>query len=145
MNWLGDMPHIGRLARLPYMEMMRMVYEKLHKKGYTDLNSFYSVVFQFIGEGARMTDMAKKTNMTKQNMKYLLEQLENMGYVERFEDTTDRRAVLFKLTKKGMSFRDTSYKIIAEVEMQWAIKMGKEKMIQLKKLLTQLNTIITNE
>jgi DNA-binding MarR family transcriptional regulator len=142
MKWLGDLPHIGRLARTPYLEMMNKVYERLHELGFTDMNSYYSVVFQFIGDGARMTDMAKKASMTKQNMKYLLEHLENMGYVERFEDKTDRRAVLFRLTGKGISYRDKAYEVIADVELQWANEIGIENMIQLKKLLAQLNEAI---
>lgn len=142
MEWIGNLPHIGRLARTPYIEMMNKVYERLHELGFTDMNSYYSVVFQFIGEGARMTDMAKKASMTKQNMKYLLEQLQNMGYVERFEDKTDRRAVLFRLTQKGISYRDKAYEVIGEVELQWANKIGIENMIQLKKLLVQLNDVI---
>ncbi|MBL7813878.1 MAG: winged helix DNA-binding protein [Saprospiraceae bacterium] len=139
MNWLEDLPHIGRLARTPYLEMMNKVYERLHELGFTDMNSYYSVVFQFIGDGARMTDMAKKASMTKQNMKYLLEHLEKMGYVERFEDKTDGRAVLFRLTEKGVSYRDKAYEVIGEVELEWANKIGIENMIQLKKLLAQLN------
>ena len=142
MEWIGNLPHIGRLARTPYIEMMNKVYERLHELGFTGMNSYYSVVFQFIGEGARMTDMAKKASMTKQNMKYLLEQLQNMGYVERFEDKTDRRAVLFRLTQKGISYRDKAYEVIGEVELQWANKIGIENMIQLKKLLVQLNDVI---
>jgi len=145
MNWIGNMPHIGRLARLPYMEMMNKVYERLHHLGFKDMNSYYSIVFQLIGNGARMTDMATQSNMTKQNMKYLLEQLESKGYVKRFEDATDGRAVLFKLTKKGILFRDTAYHVIAEVELEWAKEIGKENMLQLKKLLTQLNEVIADK
>lgn len=145
MNWIGNMPHVARLARIPYTEMMRKVYERLQRMGFADANPSYSIVYQLIGDGARMTDMAKKANLPKQNMKYLIEQLEKLAYVERFEDKTDRRAVLFKLTKKGISFRDTAYKVIAEVELEWANRMGKQKMIKLKKLLIQLNNVISEE
>ena len=142
MNWIGNMPHVARLARLPYMEMMRIVYERLREMGFADANPSYSIVYQFIGEGARMTEIAKKANLTKQNMKYIIEQLEDLGYIERFEDKTDGRAVLFKLSKKGISFRDTAYKVIADVELEWAKDLGKQKMIELKKLLTELNIVI---
>lgn len=145
MNWIGNMPHVARLARLPYTEMMRRVYERLQAMGFADANPSYSIVYQLIGDGARLTDMAKRANLPKQNMKYLIEQLEKLAYVERFEDETDRRAVLFKLTKKGISFRDTAYKVIAEVELEWANGMGKQKMIELKKLLMQLNDVISEE
>lgn len=143
MNWIGNMPHVARLARLPYIEMMRKVYERLQEMGFSDANQSYSIVYQFIGEGARLTEMAARANLPKQNIKYLVEQLERSGYVDRFEDETDGRAVLFRLTKKGIAFRDTAYRLIAEVEQEWARGMGKQKMIELKKLLTQLNAVIT--
>ncbi len=142
MTWIGNMPHVARLARAPYTEMMRKVYERLQAMGFPDANPSYSIVYQLIGNGARLTDMAKGANLPKQNMKYLVEQLEKLGYVKRFEDETDRRAVLFRLTEKGISFRDTAYTVIAQVEQEWANGMGKQKMIELKKLLMQLNEVI---
>ncbi|MDX1940519.1 MAG: winged helix DNA-binding protein [Saprospiraceae bacterium] len=145
MNWIGDMPHVARLARVPYMEMMRIVYQRLQEMGFADANPSYSIVYQLIGEGARLTDMAKRANLSKQNMKYNVEQLEKLGYVSRFTDASDGRAVLFKLTKKGISFRDTAYKVIAEVELEWAKGLGKQKMIELKKMLMELNEVITNK
>lgn len=145
MNWIGNMPHVARLARLPYIEMMRTVYERLQEMGFADANPSYSIVYQLIGDGARLTDMAKRANLPKQNMKYLIEQLEKSGYLHRFEDETDRRAVLFRLTEKGISFRDTAYEVIAGVELEWANGMGQEKMIELKKLLMELNDVINRE
>ena len=145
MNWMGGMPHVARLASVPYMAMMRIVYDRLQEMGFADANPSYSIVYQLIGDGARLTDMAKKASLSKQNMKYIIEQLEKLGYVSRYEDVSDGRAVLFKLTKKGISFRDTAYKVIAEVEFEWAKGLGKQKMLELKKLLTELNEVIANK
>ncbi len=144
MNYLGNLPHIGLLARLPYLEITKLSYEHLNDLGFKDIKPYHSAVFQSIGEGARMTDMAMKANMTKQNMKHLLEHLEGAGYVERFPDETDRRAVLFKLTAKGWSFKNAAYKFVAELELEWAEVMGTEDFIQLKKLLARLNEYISN-
>ena len=142
MEWLGEMPHIGRLARLPYLEMMRTVYGILHSRGHGEVHSHHSIVFQCIGKGARMADMARRANMTKQNMKYLLDQLEAAGYVSRKADREDGRAFIYSLTRKGVAFRDLAYKVIGEVELAWAARMGIENMLTLKRLLLQLNHLL---
>jgi len=142
MDWIGNLPHVGRLARKPYLAMMDQTYARLHDLGLTELSAHHSVVFQCIGAGARMTDMARQAQMTKQNMKHLLEQMETLAYVERREDPTDRRAVIFRLTPKGEHFRDTAYRIIGEIEREWASRMGGSKMLTLKQLLAELNAAL---
>jgi len=144
-NNFDNNEHIGRLARRPYLGMMKEVYAHHEKNGGSDVKSAHSIVFQFIGKGARITDMAAMGNTSKQNMKYLVEYLENRGYVERIADKSDGRAWLFHLTKKGELFRDNTYKIINQVEEKWVKKIGRKKMKTLKALLSELGNIILSE
>ncbi len=143
MDYLGNLPHIGILVRSTYLEIVKVGYGEVSRSRFTDIKPFHSAVFQSIGNGARMTDMAKQTNMTKQNMKHLLEQLELAGYVERFADETDRRAVLFKLTEKGWAFKNAAFKFVAELELEWAKLVGKENFIKLKQMLFEINEHIS--
>jgi len=69
--------------------------------------------------------------MTKQNMKHLLKQLEDTGYVKRFADKTDGRAVLFKLTEKGWAFKNAAFNYVSELELEWAKLIGKENFVQI--------------
>jgi len=142
MNWIGDLPHIGRLARLPYIEMMRLQYENMGEQGLTELNQTHSVIFQTIGDGARLTQMAKKANASKQNIKHLINSMEKLGFVESTNDLTDGRAIIYRLTEKGINWRDQAYEIIGTIENKWAEAIGIEKMIELKKLLMTLNETI---
>jgi DNA-binding MarR family transcriptional regulator len=139
MEYLGNLPHIGILVRLPYLEITKAGYEHANELEFKDIKTYHSAVFQSIGDGARMTDMARKTNMTKQNMKHLLEQLETAGYVARFADETDGRAVLFKLTEKGWAFKNTLFQFVVDIEHEWAELIGLENFIQLKKSLARIN------
>jgi len=145
MNWIGDLPHIGRLARLPYIEMMRIQYQKMGELGLTELNQTHSVIFQTIGEGARLTQMAKKANLSKQNIKHLINSMEKLGFVESTQDPTDGRAIIYRLTTKGVNWRDQAYDIIGSIENKWAESIGVEKMIELKKLLIILNESINSK
>ncbi|SFF40546.1 MarR family winged helix-turn-helix transcriptional regulator [Thermoflexibacter ruber] len=137
-----DSEHIGRLVRNIYHAVLDESDKQLKAKGYPELDSSYSVVFQYIGEGARATEIASKGRTSKQNIKYLLDMMEKKGYVKRKQDLTDGRAWIFELTQLGKEYRNEGLKIIAEIEKQWAKALGKNEYIQLKKYLTVLNQII---
>src|SRR5688500_9627347 len=62
----------------------------------------HSAVFAQIGqEGSRLTELARGANVTPQAMGELVDELEELGYVERRPDPTDRRAKLIVLTPRG--------------------------------------------
>ncbi len=134
--------HIGLLAEMPYLGMMEELYAHQHEQGFTDVKQAHGVVFNFIGDGARITDMAIKANTTKQNMKYLVEYLEERGYLKKANDKSDGRANLFTLTAKGNKYQASAQKIIEKTENRWAKKLGKDKMKKLKKLLAELSNEI---
>lgn len=139
---MDDLPHIGRLCRTPYLAMMEKVYAKLAQEGYTDLNATFSIVFQTIGDGARLTQMAKMANQSKQYMKHLVVKMQELEYVEKSKEGLDGRAVIYKLSPKGVVWRDKAYKIIAEVEAEWADAIGIDNMKQLKVLLHNLGKVV---
>ncbi len=62
----------------------------------------HSAVFAQIGEdGSRLTELAVGANMTPQSMGQIVDELEDLGYVVRRPDPTDRRAKRIVLTAKG--------------------------------------------
>ena len=62
----------------------------------------HSAVFAQIREdGSRLTELAAGANMTPQSMGQIVDELEELGYVVRRPDPTDRRAKLIVLTAKG--------------------------------------------
>ena len=134
--------HIGRLVRNIYNAVSDESHKVLSQKGYPDLDGSYSIVFQHIGDGARATDIAAKGRTSKQNVKYLLEVLEEKGLVRRKQDSTDGRAWIFELTRKGHDYRNDGLKVIAELEKKWADAIGEKKYVQLINNLEELNTYI---
>jgi DNA-binding MarR family transcriptional regulator len=100
-------------------------------------------VFQHIeAGGSRLTDLAERAQITKQSMGYLVDYLEERGYVERRPDPTDRRATLICLTDRGWSQVRAALAIIAAVEAEWTQALGKERMAHLRDLLTELKSVI---
>jgi DNA-binding MarR family transcriptional regulator len=137
-----DNEHIGRLVRNIYNAVSDESHKQLKMKDYPELDSSYSIVFQYIGEGARATEIANKGRTSKQNIKYLLEMMEKKGYVKRKEDPIDGRAWIFELTQLGKEYRNEGLQIIAMLEKRWAEELGENEYIQLKKHLAKLNQII---
>jgi DNA-binding MarR family transcriptional regulator len=138
-----ERPNVGILLRDPGHEVVRRVSAGLVEAGFDDLRSAHTAVFQHIeAGGSRLTDLAERAQITKQSMGYLVDYLEERGYVERRPDPTDRRATLICLTDRGWSQVRAALAIIAAVEAEWTQALGKERMAHLRDLLTELKSVI---
>jgi len=135
--------NIGILLRDPFLKWVEMIHEELDKRGYEEIRPAHGNVFQFIGKaGARITTMAERAQMTKQSMSYLVDYLEQRGYVERKEDEADRRAVIFCLTKKGWDCVAEVEDIMKGLEKKWRQQLGKKQYDELFNNLLALREIL---
>ena len=99
----------------------------------------HSAVFaQIDPEGSRLTDLAKRANMSPQAMGELVDELEEMEYVVRRPDPTDRRAKLITLTEKGHDCIAAGTATIDGIEQQLVDLLGERGHRQLRSLLTKL-------
>lgn len=136
-------PNLGILLRNPGQEVVRHVIAGLAQAGFDDIRPAHTAVFQHIeAGGSRLTELAERAQMTKQSMGYLVDYLEQRGYLERRRDPSDRRAALICLTDRGWAQVRAALETIAELEEQWARALGKQRMRQLRELLTELGELI---
>ena len=64
-------------------------------------------IFQNLGpDGARIGELAERAKLTNQSVGYLVDYLEQHGYVERRPDPTNRQATLVCLTERGWDEAD---------------------------------------
>ena len=132
-------PNIGILLRGPYQEIVRRIADELAVAGFADIRPAHTAVFQHIkADGSRLSDLAQRAQLTKQSMGYLVDYLQECGYVERRPDPTDRRASLIFLTERGWEEVRAALRIVAAIEKEWAQSLGTRRMEQLRKLLTDL-------
>src|SRR6476469_10488810 len=97
-------PLIGALLRVPWEAVQRHMLERLHERGFDDLDAAHLNVFQYPGpQGARPSDLAAKLRISKQALNYLLGELERLGYLERRADPDDRRSKRVALTARGIA------------------------------------------
>jgi DNA-binding MarR family transcriptional regulator len=139
-----DAPNLGILLRAPFQEVVRRVSAELAASGFEDLRPAHTAVFQHIApEGSRLTDLAERAQITKQSMGYLVDYLELRGYLERRPDPSDRRAALVCLTDRGWAQIHAAMSTISKVEGEWTRALGKQRMQQLRELLTELGQLVS--
>ncbi len=114
----------------------------LAEAGYPDVRPARGNVFRFIRkEGSRITELAERARVTKQTMGYLVDYLEERGYVERRPDPKDGRAKIVHLTERGRDSVRVAQEIIGRAEARWADRLGENRMEQLRGLLEDLNAV----
>jgi DNA-binding MarR family transcriptional regulator len=134
---------MGVLLREPFRIGSELLHEHFAAHGHPDVRAPHGNVMQFLDdEGSRVSDLARRAQITKQSMAELVGHLERHGYVERVPDPNDRRAKLVRTTAKGRELHRTARAFVAHLEDRWGQRLGKEKMKQLKELLAELNRVV---
>ncbi|MGZ4442414.1 MAG: MarR family winged helix-turn-helix transcriptional regulator [Nocardioidaceae bacterium] len=106
--------------------------------GYPQKPSWSAVFAQIRPEGMRLTELARGANMTPQAMGEVVDELEDMRYVERRPDPTDRRAKLIVLTDLGHECVAAGVATIEGIEARLTATLGERGHAQLRRLLGQL-------
>jgi DNA-binding MarR family transcriptional regulator len=129
--------------RVPFEAVRERMLAGLHARGFTDLTAAHLNVLQYPGpHKVRPSELAARTGMTKQALNYLLGQMEHRGYLRRRDDAGDQRSKHIHLTARGHRAVDAIREIVAEVEGEWAQQLGPARFADLRRLLTDLNSLV---
>lgn len=138
-------PLLASVLRRLHLAMRKRVYEDVQRAGFTDLAPAHLYVFQLPGpDGARPTDLAARTNMTKQAMNHLLSFLEREGYLTRQADGEDGRARVVRLTDRGRALEEAMRLSAARVELEWTEQVGSRRMAALRRAVVALDAAVTD-
>ena len=133
-------PLIGALLRMPLDVLRTRMLQRLHERGFDDLDPPHLVVLQYPGpQGLRPSELAERLRMTKQALNYQLGELERLGYVERRPDPADGRSRRIALTSRGEAMGHAIRDAVAEMEQEWSAKLGAARFGHLRDLLVELN------
>jgi DNA-binding MarR family transcriptional regulator len=125
---------------MPWEAVQRRMLERLHERGFDDLDAPHLNVFQYPGpQGARPSELAARLRISKQALGYLLGELERLGYLERRPDPDDLRSKRVALTRRGESAIRAIREAVGEVETTWAQQLGSKRFAELRGLLVDLN------
>jgi DNA-binding MarR family transcriptional regulator len=134
--------NLGLLLFLPYRAMESAVLNALHEHGHHQLTISQARVFQRIGpDGSRPGVLADATQLSKQTLGSILDQLEGAGYVARVPDPSDGRARLVTITERGRELVALSLPVVREMEQAWAQHLGPARTRQLREALTELREL----
>jgi len=111
---------------------------RLNEAGHPSIRAGHGCVFRFIHEGgSRLTELAGSSGLSKQAVGEVVDDLEQLGYVERAPDPADRRAKVIKLTGTGAEAQRTAIEIFADMERNWAERFGAERVAAMRSLLEE--------
>jgi DNA-binding MarR family transcriptional regulator len=135
-------PLIGAILRIPWEAVQRHMLERLHERGFDDLDAPHLNVFQYPGpQDARPSELATRLRISKQALNYLLGELERLGYLERRPHPDDLRSKRVALTRRGTDAIGVIREAVGEVETIWSRQLGAERFAQLRGLLLELNEL----
>jgi DNA-binding MarR family transcriptional regulator len=130
---------IGSLIGAVAAALERHVLDGYHAAGFTDIRAAHAHIFRLLPpEGCRVTELAERAYTSKQAMGYLVEYLEDHGYVERVPDPNDGRAQIVRRTERGWEVNRTARRLIEQIQTEWAQQVGGERMASMLESLRML-------
>ncbi len=135
-------PPLGLLCFYPARAMEARVLAGLAEAGFDDITPAQARIAARIGPaGSRITDLAEQALVTKQTAGFLVDRLEEAGYVRRVADPADARARLVQFAARGAEALAVARQVEAAVEAEWVAFLGDRPAGQLRAALTRLREV----
>lgn len=137
---------LGALLRIPFEQINLHINQALHAAGFGEIRPAHQSVFQHLPrEGARVTTLADRAQITKQSMGALVADLVAWGYLERAPDAHDRRAHVVRRSARGWEVERVARTSLAQLEADWAQALGEGAFTQLYRTLQHLVRFIRED
>src|SRR5215472_13214981 len=132
-------PLVGLLLRLGAQQWGADMDAALRERGVSGLTPAHANVIPFVPpEGIQVGELARLAKVRKQSMAQSVDLLVASGYVTRRPDPDDGRASLIFLTDKGRALGPASHDAGHHVEQDWAARVGRDDLEQLRHTLMRL-------
>jgi len=115
----------------------RSIIEELHaelaRRGHPDLRPAHGFALQAIGAGgATATETGRRLGISKQAAGKTIERLEELGYVRRDGDGSDRRQKVVRITPRGLEALAASALIFEDIRSRWGAELGPGRLAALE-------------
>jgi len=127
------------LLLVPQHDLTRQIDVRLDKMGFPALRPTQAQLLALVEPGGlRLTDLVAATNLPKQTLGDMLDDLETQRLVERYPDPEHGVIKRVRLGQRGKSLAGEVRKVSDATESRWAAVLGKSKMKTLRALLEEL-------
>lgn len=133
-----DELNFGLLLFIPYRHLESAVLDALRERGH-DLPLNQARVFQRIDAGgSRLSRLAEASQLPKQTVGSIVDQLERAGYVRRVPDPDDARGRLVVVADRGREAIELGMPVVEGIETAWRKHLGERRFAELRRLLEDL-------
>ncbi|MEW9550155.1 MarR family winged helix-turn-helix transcriptional regulator [Nonomuraea sp. NPDC050783] len=130
-----EQPDLGVLSSRTLFSLQRELFARMGEQGHPRVRPRHGAVLAYLDEeGSRATELAAQSGQHKQVIGTLVDELAELGYVERRPDPADRRAKLIVPTERGRDFLVRSDAVLAELEAEHARAVGEQDYAAFKRV-----------
>ena len=138
-----DDPLLSTLVRRLHLLFRQRIHADLMAAGHERITPAHMYVFQLPGpDGARPTELARRTNTTKQAMNHLLIGLERDGYLTREASPDDGRGTVIRITERGRDVEQIMQASSRRLEAEWTAVLGTATVRKLKQVLVEVDAVL---
>ena len=129
-------PDLGVLAGRLLFAAQGELFSRLSGLGFDDIKPRHGAVLAYLlqDQGVRATELAQMSGQHKQVIGTLVDELTELGYVERQSDPADRRAKLVCPTERGRAQMEAADRIMADMQLRHARRLGADVYAEFKRL-----------
>jgi len=139
-NFGPNFQSTGRLLINAFRAFEKNLLAELLQRYFSDITpSHLNVIRHLNPEGMKLIELAKDATLSKQAISKICNNLEQKGYIQLMNDSTDGRAKMVSFTPKGVSLIDAATNITKNIETQYYDILGEE---QYKRLRESLKTLL---
>ncbi len=130
---------IRALLLVPTTDLAIQVDERMQRLGFPALRPAQSQLLTLVqDEGKRLTQLVDAMRLPKQTLGDMIDELERLKLVERYQDPDHGVIKRVRLAARGRAWAAEVRKVAALTEARWATALGKTKLKTLRGLLEEL-------
>ena len=127
------------LLHVPQHDLQAQLASRLQRLGFPALRpAQVQLLMAIAGDGVRLADLVTAVSLPKQTVGDMIDELETMRMVERFQDPDHGVIKRVRLGPKGKVWAAEVKRVSAATEAKWATRIGSKKMKSLRALLEEL-------
>jgi DNA-binding MarR family transcriptional regulator len=131
-------PSLASLMHRLELEVNQAVLARLRRQGFEGIRASQVAFVDQMGAGCRMSELARRLNLSPGAVTQMSTQLEGMGLVARRMDPADRRAVIVEPTESVRAMWGVAREVVDRVEQDWGHRLQPGQLAQLEAILNAL-------